>query len=614
MSDLMSAGGALSSVILGLTGLGSLLTLAFAGITLMKRRVPLVAWVLIPVILCTIGALAAWSTAGGVLESIGAAEANDVVNTAWVGLFEAMGVDYMSRWMAAFLFCGATWAAALGSAVSAGSEYRFTPFAAVFAALITAVGAGVLGWYAAAAGTAGDSMLLIGVLAVSGLGVAVAAVRRAIYEEANRVAAARFVASISMVLAVVYASSALTMGHEMNALGPDGLATQSDKLAGAIAIYADVAEPIFNIGWLAVVFAVLIAIPGFFWELGEVVSRYTLVDVWAVLAALLMLGGARSLENTALDDVLAVATNRPAVLLYEDMGPDLNAALLSVNKEVQEVKLLNGGFGDVLRWFPGEDGADGEWTRVYKWTGTVWEDDNTPAAQVTFNGRRPLLVAGGQSQALPLVKLMQRIDTGKALLLMRSAEAKAEAVVPEELGYLQTTFFELQVASEPPDFTANVWSNAGDRELMVGPTWWFGEEEGEEPSVYYKAVFDQSGAAGLDTIIHERTRVKDIVNSCLPTILMAESEESNHLVPSGKYCLLHPQPEDFDAEEDVSVWDMWRLAAGEVTDMPDPEFTMVTIEANELMADWLETEPMIDRMRRELDAIHWCFDMLRDEG
>ncbi len=457
-------------------------------------------------------------------------------------------------------------------------------------------------------------MLLVAVLSVGGLGVAFGAVRRAIYEEANRVAASRFVASVCMVFAVIYGSSALTMGHNMATLGPDGIASQSKDLAGTIAMYADVADPIFMIGWIAVAFAILIAIPGFFWELGEVVSRYTLVDVWAVLVVLLALGGARSIEAGNLDLVLAVATNRPAVEIYDDMGPDLNAALLSVNGEVQEVKLLDGGFGDVLRWTDGKDGAEGSWTRTHKWTGTTWESDNTPGDQVTFDGRRPLLVAGSQAPALPLVKLMGKIADGKALLLMRAAEVKATTAVPPELGYMQTTFFELNLAQSEPDFVSNVWSNAGDRELMVGPTWWFGEEEGEEPSVYFNAVFDGSGAAGLDAIVHDRTRVKDLVNTCLPTILKVEAEGSEELVESGRFCSLHPMADDFDKEEDISVWDTWRLMAAEVTDVPDPEFTKLELRANKLMKDWLEADVVADRMRRELDAIHWCFDMLRDEG
>jgi hypothetical protein len=614
MSDLMSAGGAMSTVILGLTGLGALLTLAFAGITLTKRRVPLVAWVLVPALVCTVGALAAWSTAGGVLTAIGSAEADAVVTTAWSGLFESMGIDYMSRWMASFLFIAATWGAAAGATIATGTEYRFTPFAAATSALLTLLGAGTMVWYASMSGAGGDTMLLVTVLAIGGLGVAFGAVRRAIYEESNRVAAMRFVASACMVLGVVYGTSAMKMGHQMATLGPQGIASQSSGLAGTIAMYADVADPVFTIGWIAIAFALLVAIPGFFWELGEVVSRYTVVDVWAVLAVLLVLGGARYVENGAMDQVLAVATNRPAVEIYDRLGPDLNAALLAVNGEVQEVKLLDGGFGDVLEWVEGVDGAVGEWCRTYIWTGMVWESDDTPADQVTFEGRRPLLVAGSQAVALPMVRLMEKIDGGKALLLMRAAEVKAETAVPAELGYLQTTFFELELGTAEPDFAANVWSNAGARELMVGPTWWFGEEEGEEPSVYYKAVFDESGAEGLDAIVYERTRIKDLVNSCLPTTLSVESEDSSDLVQSGKFCRLHPMPEDFDAEVDNSVWDVWRLAAAEVTDMPEPEHFVLEIEANDLMSEWLDTPVVLDRMRRELDAIHWCFNMLRDEG
>ena len=48
--------------------------------------------------------------------------------------------------------------------------------------------------------------------------------------------------------------------------------------------------------------------------------------------------------------------------------------------------------------------------------------------------------------------------------------------------------------------------------------------------------------------------------------------------------------------------------------MPEPEHSVLELKANDLMSDWLDTPVVLDRMRRELDAIHWCFNMLRDEG
>ncbi len=106
--------------------------------------------------------------------------------------------------------------------------------------------------------------------------------------------------------------------------------------------------------------------------------------------------------------------------------------------------------------------------------------------------------------------------------------------------------------------------------------------------------------------------MKDVINSCLPTILQVENETD--LVPSDRFCVLHGIPADFDAEEDLTLWDQWREAASEVTDLPDPEHTKVKIEANELMDEWLGGDAITDRLLRELDAIDWCLNMLREEG
>ncbi len=161
---------------------------------------------------------------------------------------------------------------------------------------------------------------------------------------------------------------------------------------------------------------------------------------------------------------------------------------------------------------------------------------------------------------------------------------------------------------------------------MVGPTWWFGEEEGEEPDVYVDAVFEETSSPGLQVLVNDRSRVKDIVNSCLPTLL--SGTEDGEVEPTGRWCRLNGISEDHDPEEDDSLWDQWRMAASEVTDIPTPEFTTMVVEANETLDAYLTTvmddddnahkiiatDAVLDRMQRELAAIDWCLNSFREEG
>ncbi len=334
-------------VVLGLGGLALLMILAGGGIALTKRRVPLFFWVLGPLMVAGVSALGAWSAAGGYMGDIGGAAADAIVEVAEQGLYDSLAIEWFGRWVAALLFGAAAWAAALG-AFMAGPEGRFTPIAAGSTAILAVVGAAVTFGYATYAGIAGmEPLMLAGLILVGGMGVAIAALKRAVYEHAERVAAMRFVSGICLILGVSYAGRAVTMGTRMEAFGPGGIGDTAETLAQAVIMWSDVANPAFNLAWMAFGFALLVGFAGFYYELGDVVDRFTLLDVWAALLVFLVVGGTRTLESWRIDTLQAVANNYPAAVVFTEIGDDLPGSLLQVGDASVNVEPVVGGFGDV---------------------------------------------------------------------------------------------------------------------------------------------------------------------------------------------------------------------------------------------------------------------------
>lgn len=206
MTDLMNVGGGLGTAIFGLGAVGLLVMLGLGGLALMKRRVPLAALVLVPVLVCAVGSLGAWFSASGSLGTISNTDPTQIVATASQGAYDAIQVDWLSRWVAAFLFGVGAWAAGLG-AFMAGPWARFTPMAAIGSAILTLAGAGVIGAYGNQFGI--ENTPLIALLLFSGFGVAFSSLRRALYEDSHRVAAMRFASAMCMLLAISYGSRAV---------------------------------------------------------------------------------------------------------------------------------------------------------------------------------------------------------------------------------------------------------------------------------------------------------------------------------------------------------------------------------------------------------------------
>ena len=231
--------------------------------------------------------------------------------------------------------------------------------------------------------------------------------------------------------------------------------------------------------------------------------------------------------------------------------------------------------------------------------------------------RRPLLSVASSDEALPVVRVLESLGDKSALLLMRAADLKAQVIVPQELAYMQTTFMEVSL-SEEHDLTTDLWAEAGSRRVMWGPTYWYGEAEEEEPVVFFDAVYEETEAPGMHVLVGARSRVKDLANSCLPS---QHRYEDDAFVKTERFCKLVGEPEldeeevaAEDAEPVRSLWNIWRDEAAENTELFASEYTGLKVVPNKTMKEVLDGEQVVDRFKRELGAIEWCLNMLRDEG
>ena len=598
MSDLGSIGGGLGMVILGLGVLGLVVMLGLGGVALTRRRVPLAALVLVPVGICGVGAIGAWFSAYTSLAGLENAAADTLVESASLGAFEAIRTDWFSRWVAAFLFGVGAWAAGIG-AFFAGPWPRWTPMSAVGAALLTLVGAGTISAFAGQYSLNVNVTPLIALLLFSGFGVAFAGLRRAMYEDAHRVAAMRFASAMCMLLAISYGSRALTQEVQMNAFGPGGIASEAESLSAAILMWGDVASPAFNISWIAFGFAILIAFAGFYYELGDVVERFTLVDVAITLVLLGGLGLLRTVEDWRVADLHAIETGAPAALVFDELSTDLPPSLLEIEDKSINVRPGVGGFGDVLQW---DDEAE-TWTRTFRWADGQWSPDETPLDAVNdLSATRPLLVMTTGASGTPAVQVLEKSADGSALLLLRAEEVKAETTIPPELAYLQVTYLTLQLAPERK-LDENIWAMAGERTARVGAANWFGFEEDDLPVIYTTAALTETEAPGMQIVADERTGIKDIIRTCLPVLFDLQEDEVS-VEPSTQWCqfstgtLDEVTKESMEARE-AGAHDRFRASFGRVPSLPGRS---------------IGAQHILDRLPYEFAAIDYCLGQAVDEG
>ncbi len=626
--EMSSAGGGISLVFVGLGAVGLLAILALGAIAATKRRVPLSAFAVVPLLVAGAGALVSAYYATGALNIISAGVAADsVVDQALQGLFEAQDADADSRWVAAFLFATGAWAAGLGSFV-AGPHARFTPWASFWSIVLTLAGCSLV-YVVADEYQLSHGIWLVAILGYSGFGVAFAALRRAEYEEAHRVAGMRFTAALSALLGMSYATRAATEDIEIAMFGPSGLATNAASLAEALNLYMDVLQPSQAIAWIAFGFALAVAFAGFYYELSDVVERFTLFDVAALLVMLGLLGSVRAVEDWQVSSLAAIAHSAPATEVFAEIGSDLPDALLEIDDEVVGVSPIKGGFGDVIQWktetvpLPAGSPPDAEpekrslWRRVHRWTGTGWEADGAALEDVAqFSALRPLIVVGSGESAAEIPDIVEKAG-GSALLLLRAEEEgralqyvqrqrelETKPEVPAELDFFQVTFLPIElVAGADRDLEKEVWSIGGQRPINHGVVAWFGSGEDDVPVKYADAVFADTEARGMHVTLDETSRVKDLPFNCLPALMKVGEE--GLLEDSGKWCKFttdHPQAlraeamQVFEAEAPTS----FRASLGSVP----------AVVANSVGgASFVK-----DRIAHDFPAIDYCMSDMVAEG
>jgi len=615
MSEILEAGGMMATVVMGLGVLGALIALALGGLAFTKRRVPLAAFAFMPLLVCMVGAIGAWSGAGTVFAALESADADSLNEMAMAGLWQSLTVDWLSRWVAAFLLVLSAWCAGIGATIAVGpaSESRLTPFSAAFVALTSIASAGGLAAYGLGKGLAMEAYLLAAVVLFGGLGVAFSSTRRALYEHSFRVAGMRFTSAACFVLAVVYGGRAVSMGTQIAMFGPNGSANTAD-LASAVVMWTEVADPVWTIAWVSFGLALLIAFFGFFNELGEIVERFTLVDVWATLALVAVLATVRVVEESRTNALLDVGTHAPARLIFEAWGNDLATGALTVDKQPISASPRKGGYGDVLVFHDFVAGYDDkgnpinkrEWRRTWAWTGSSWYADDSPldcegragcTPPTLDTSRLPLVAIGKGEDATNLLAMAKTLPSKEFMLLLRTIDFGADDVVPSQLAHKQLGFLPVSVEREV-DLTKDLWVDAGYKEMFWGPTQWFGEAEDKEPIFYTDAIFEETGAEGVHVLISERARVEGVAGSCLA---VENNLDDGVAVPNENWCSIS-----------AGEVDEWRKNAREVWDLPKEDRWLkfrAELPDKKLIA---EGEPPIDAalmedvFRRETSAIAYC--------
>ena len=348
MPEIFDKVGSLGTTLILLGGVALLITLAFGAASAMKKRIPVVAWVAFPIVVAVMGAMGTWIASGGVLVSTIASPADQVADIAFIGMWDAIRVDWLGRWIAAGVLVLGCWGAALGAGLAAGPDKLWTWGSALICLVLTAVGTGACGYYAVNNDLGQEAYVLIGILAFGGVGVAFGATRRALHEHEFRVAGMRFAASCCYFLSVLFAARATVIGSRLHVFAADGLALGELELVDAIEKWNAFALPVDGIHWMVIGFAAFIAWFGFVNELGEIVMRYTLLDTMACVALLAALGGVFFYQSTRTGPLFDIGTHGPALDMYSDMGSELPPAIVSVDKQIYEIPLSNSSFGDVF--------------------------------------------------------------------------------------------------------------------------------------------------------------------------------------------------------------------------------------------------------------------------
>ncbi len=581
--SLITMAGPLGTVILGLGGLGALLALVFTGLSLTMRRVPLAAWLAVPLLVLITGALGTWIQAGVVLEAAPAAGGR-LSEVAASGLARSWAADFLSRQLSAWLLIGSAWGAALG-AVRVGKYAMWTPFAAIMTLLTAVLGAVALAVYAGYAGVPAPAYSLAVLVLVGGVGLTVAASRRAYHEEAFRVAGLRFTAGVLYFLGVAQGARANLLGARMDIYSAQATVAP-DELGALVVTQLDYLAASNTLGWIALVVAAIVAVWSFGIELGDVVQKFTVWDVFAAGALLVLVAGVRVVEITRVDKVQDIALLQPMPQLIAGFGYDLPAASVALHGAFHDAHFPRAGFGDALVY------KDGQWKRTWAWTGKGWVEDDTPLEQARlFKGLDVLVAIPSGEPAKPLVEVLEKLG-GEAIVLLRAGEL--DLTLPVEAAHLQGTLLHVKL-STARDFTKELWVDADRYDFYYGPVRLFGEgTEAKDPVRRIAAAYAlHEGVGNLQVVVGERTRVSNVAELCVASEVVPE-EDGVSL--RGGWCALATEPvDDFLA------------AAAEAVQFPAPDAVRMTTKSKDYGAKFEAP------LARELPAFDYCGTRAMDD-
>ncbi len=583
-------------VLAGLGGLGVLVALGLTAMGIAQRRVPLAVWLLVPLLALSVGAIGAWMGSGTALAALDSASAEVLPSMAKSGYASALLPDWFGRWVGAGLMVLAAWGAGLGAALRGDEDSRTTWFSAVMAAVVaiaTAVGCAV---FAATKGLGTPGFAIAAVIGFGGIGVAVGSFRRHLHDHAFRVAGMRFASGLALIFAVSWAGKAVLLGNSIdlaNKLSSASGASYAEFLQAGVSHGADLA----TLGWIALVGAWVIALFAFFAELGDVVQKGTLFDMFGVILLLLFTFSVRLVEGTATETLKAVSDLGPLADVIDELGYDLPGSMAyDPDGNIQNARPTEGGFGDVLLW-----SKDDGWGRAYTWNGQGWtkEAKPVPLANLQLSDKKVLLVAVGDAPGKDLFEPLEKAG-GEALLLARVEELSGSD--DPEVVARDGVLFPITLDADGPDFTEELWMDGDKGKIYEGPVQWYGEgwdarklyqrlaaayavdelAEGETPPEPQEGEATPNPRKNLHVVVGERMRVRSLLEECAPVIT---HEVDGKYVGNGKLC---------------------EISTVEVPEDADPkEVTAVTLTVDKAMEGWEPPEPKNLRMSydvpRELD-------------
>ncbi|TNE87104.1 MAG: hypothetical protein EP330_19215 [Deltaproteobacteria bacterium] len=544
----------MSSLIIPLAGLGALACLGMLGLGILGKRVPVIGYVGLPLLVLILTSLAVRGVGASTLTGLEAGDITQLDMLANSGLRDALATAASGRMAAAGVLVLATWCAAIPAIVRSGKDWGWTFVDAVFAVILiigASVAVLVLGsqW-----GAAGQMTPVLGVVVVGGFGIVVASLRRGLFDDAERVAALRFAAGVAFLGAVGQIGHYVALTAEVTAID-NALQASPDSIDTTLIAGLETMNVVTNLSWIAWAFGFLIALCALFMELGEAVQKYMIIDGAAITALAAMMLVARGAELTKTWEVREVGNLGPMVQVLDEIGVELPAAAIAMKGALVDARPAGGGFGDllVLQKDEVEEGADQtmSWVRRYKWNGQGWDEDETPLAQAQLSNRPVLLAANASMPAENLFTAMQAAPAG-AMLLVRMGEINKD--VPEMAMSRNAAYLPL-AASTQADPTNQLWARADKRGLYNGPVRWYGDgDEEKDLLAQTDSAFEQTESPGMTLLVNDRAMIRQVADYCLASLMTAQDDT---VVPrEGTWCELSQETfEDFRATA-VEGWEV----------------------------------------------------------